>query len=268
MDVIQQRYQNGRFYRKESELRHRILKATLLSDLEELKIALEALEERSFVEDVRLFGNPTPLYHFTRYNQMVWDTAYWGREGAEQCPEVVRWMEWRTAEVSAFWRDYLGVDELPEPDYRKYASEDFRAAYDWEDEEDILNAPKAFFIAQGAREIDLDLYVASARFDYDRVEELLQQGADPQAELCYDEEDEEGFAPSDWAYNKIGSEEGWLSDNLWGIFEESHAGKKVEVDWIDFEQLLGLAAYIKMLKLFDRYRPLWNKAPKEPASYD
>ena len=59
--------------------------------------------------------------------------------------------------------------------------------------------------------------------------------------------------------SKIASEEGSLSDNLWGIFENSLAGRKVEVYRIDFEQLLGLAAYIKLRKLFDPHRPLWDK---------
>lgn len=59
--------------------------------------------------------------------------------------------------------------------------------------------------------------------------------------------------------SKIASEEGSLSDNLWGIFENSLAGRKVEVDRIDFEQLLGLAAYIKLRKLVDPHRPLWDK---------
>ena len=59
--------------------------------------------------------------------------------------------------------------------------------------------------------------------------------------------------------SKIASEEGSLSDNLWGIFENSLAGRKVEVDRIDFEQRLGLAAYIKLRKLFDPHCPLWDK---------
>ena len=259
MGTNQQTCQGCEFYR--TKLLFDAIRATLLSDLEALKSALDKLEDRSTIEDIRLFCKPTPLYHLSLYNQMVWDPAFWGWEGREgEGGDMIRWMKQRTAEVLAFWKEYLGVEEFDEPNYQHYAGVNYLAADNDESDEDILEGKRENFIAQGCREIDIDLYLATNRFEYDKVERLLQQGANPDAELHCEPEDEDGYYHFDWASHCIGSEECWLSDNLFPIFDDLYVGKDIEIDYFRHcEELLGLAAYIKMDKLFEKYRHIWDK---------
>lgn len=254
MDTTQQTCQGCEFYR--TKLLYNAIRATLLSDLEALKSVLDELEDKSLIEDIRLFSKPTPLYHLTLYSQMVWDPVFWGYEGRE-AGGMIKWMKGRTAEVLEFWKGYLGVEEFDEPNYQQYAGMDYLAADNDESDEDILEGKREDFIAQGCREIDIDLYLATNRFEYNKAEALLQQGANPYVELC--SEPESDF-PGDWAYHQIGSEEGWLSDNLFPLFEDLYAEKDVEIDYFwSCEELLGLAAYVKMDKLFEKYRHIWDK---------
>ena len=245
------------FYR--TKLLYNAIKATLLSDLQELKSALDKLEDKSIIEDIRLFSKPTPLYHLTLYSQMVWDPVFWGWEGRNG-GDMIKWMKQRTAEVLEFWKGYLGVEELDEPDYKQYAGMDYLAADDDESDEDILDGKREDFIAQGCRDIDIDLYLATNRFEYEKAEILLQQGANPDAELHCEPEDEDGYYYFDWAGNRVGDEVCLLSDNLFPVFEAHYAGKDIEIDYFRHcEELLGLASYVKMDKLFEKYRHIWDK---------
>lgn len=257
MDTTQQTCQGCEFYR--TKLLYNAIRATLLSDLEKLKSALDKLDDKSLIEDIRLFSKPTPLYHLSLYNQLIWDAKFWGwddREGGD----MIKWMKQRTVEVLEFWKGYLGVEELDEPNYKQYAGMDYLAADNDESDEYILEGKREDFIAQGCREIDIDLYLATNRFEYDKVETLLQQGANPDAELHCEPEDEVGNYHFDWALHRIGSEEMWLSDNLFPVFEDLYAGKDIEMDYFRHcEELLGLAAYVKMDKLFEKYRYIWDK---------
>ena len=254
-DTLQQKCQGCEFYR--TKLLHNAIMATMMSDLDALKSALNELEDKSIIEDTRLFSKPTPLYHLSLYNKMVWDPAFWGWEGRDG-GDMIKWMKQRTAEVLEFWRKYLGVDEFVEPNYQEYAGSEY-LAYDHESDEEILDAKREDFIAQGCREIDIDLYLATHRFEYDRVEYLLQQGANPEAELHCEPEDEEGWYPVDWPDHCIHSEEEWLTEILFPIYEDSFANKDVAIELKHCDLLLGLAAYVKMDKLFEKYRHIWNK---------
>lgn len=235
-----------------------LLTSCLLSDLAGIKAGLKELPEDCVHQNTNLFSASTPLYYITLYNKMAWEPSCWGGSKGNGS-ELLTWMKRRTTEVEEFWKEYMRVEKLPEPNYQQYAGDDFRASLDFEDETYILDGSRESYIAQGCRNVDLDLYIATTRFEYDKVEELLQQGANPNAELYCIEVDEDGFAPSISADDYISSEICWYSDNLLPILEDTYAGKEPEIDWTHFDQLLGLAAYIKMGKLFEKYRYIWDK---------
>ena len=255
MDTTLQRCQGCEFYR--TKLLHNAIMATMMSDLEALKSALDELEDKSIIEDVRLFSKPTPLYHLTQYNKMVWEPKFWGWEGHEG-GDMIKWMQHRTSEVIEFWKEWLGVEELSEPNYQAYAGAEY-LAYNDDSDEDILEGKRVDFVTQGCRDIDIDLYLATHRFEYDRVESLLQQGANPEAEMHCEPEDDEGWYPVDWAYHCIHSEEEWLSDVLFPLYEDAFANKSPEIELKHCDILLGLAAYVKMDKLIESYRDVWDK---------
>ena len=184
---------------------------------------------------------------------MVFDTEYW-TDIDDDKQEAVAWMEERTKCVIDFWREFYGVDELPQPKYEDYTIDDFFCAMLEDDDEDILDAPKEAFIQHGCREIDVDLYLATDRFQFNKAESLLKQGANPCAELHYSGNPDHG----DWAYHRIGAEVVFLALELLPLYKEAFDGQTPTLHGEEYRDLLGLAEHVKMEKLFEKYCHIWD----------
>ena len=232
---------------------NQLLEACLFSDLEGIKDGLKEVSDRSVLEDVNLYSIPTPLYHLTLLNQMVFDTEYW-TDIDEDKQAAVAWMEERTKRVIDFWLEFYGVDELPQPKYEDYTIDDFFCAMLEDDDEEILDAPKEAFIQHGCREIDVDLYLATDRFQFNKAEALLKQGANPCAELHYSGNPDHG----DWAYHRIGAEVVFLALELLPLYKEAFDGQTPTLHGDEYRDLLGLAEHVKMEKLFEKYCHIWD----------
>lgn len=237
---------------------NQLLEACLFSDLDGIKEGLKEISDRSALDDVNLYSIPTPLYHLTLLNQMIFDTEYW-TDLVDDKQEVVVWMEERTRSVIDFWKEYYGVEELPQPKYEDYTIDDFFCAWLEDDDEDILDAPKDVLIQRGCREIDLDLYLATDRFQFNKAEALLRQGANPLALLIRCEDSECGAQ----AYDRIDTEISFLALELFPVYREVLVGKSPEINGNEYRDLLGLAEHVKMEKLFEKYRHLWDKKEGE-----
>ena len=153
-----------------------------------------------------------------------------------------------------FWKEYYGVDRFPRIEYRTYSDDNFFCAWDDETDEDLLFHPKVEFLALGKREIDLDLYCAVERFQFDRVEELLKQGANPGAEI-YDGLNE-GDVPFDsWsAIDRIDGEVCFLCCETMD-FVRQLLGKQAHwfIGEMLFQNLMSLAAHSEMSELLKKY---------------
>ena len=233
---------------------NQLLEACLFSDLEGIKDGLKEISDRSALDDVNLYSMPTPLYHLTLLSQMVFDTEYW-TDIDEDKQEAVAWMEERTKRVIDFWLEYYGVEEIPPVQYEKYTEDDFFRAWLEDDDEDILDAPKDVLIQRGCREIDLDLYLATDRFQFNKAETLLMQGANPSAPLLRCEDSEYG----EQACGRIDIEISFLALELFPVYREVLVGESPELNGNEYRDLLGLAEHVKMSKLFEKYRHIWNK---------
>ncbi len=256
MDTTQQICENCKALRAENKIRSRLMEAVLFSNLEGLKAGLEQLQDLSFVENIDFFMHPTALYHLTLFNKEVWDPYYWiDLSYGDQ--NIVKWMARRTEQVIDFWREYLGVEELPKPEYEKYLGE-FFSAWPEDSDEDILDAPRSAFLAKGCREIDIDLYLSTERFEFDKVESLLRQGADPCARLSYDGNDEL-YDNEVWAYHFTGLEIGHLIMEMMELLREVYQGNEMDFDDRYYDYLLGLAEHTRMEKLFDKYVYIWGQ---------
>lgn len=114
---------------------------------------------------------------------------------------------------------------------------------------------KASLLRQARKkEIDLDLYCAVERFQFDKVEELLKQGANPRAEI-YDGLND-GDVPFDsWsAIDRIDGEVGFLCCETMDfvrqlLSKQSHwfIGEML------FQNLMSLAAHSEMSELLKKY---------------
>lgn len=101
-------------------------------------------------------------------------------------------------------------------------------------------------IANGYREIDLDLYVAVNKFDFEEAERLLKLGADPDCEFI--EEDEIS------CLSRIGTECNYLSTQLQEIYIERKQRKLNADNDIDLIDLVGWAAHESMYSLLSKYK--------------
>lgn len=79
-------------------------------------------------------------------------------------------------------------------DYAKtFASESINYSY-----EDIFFAPLETLIKNGATQLDLDLYRASASLEFEETERLLKLGANPDKDILIRESDDDEF-PETWS---------------------------------------------------------------------
>ena len=81
------------------------------------------------------------------------------------------------------------------------------------------------------------------------------QGANPSAPLLRCEDSEYG----EQACGRIDIEISFLALELFPVYREVLVGERPELRDNDYRDLLGLAEHVKMSKLFEKYRCIWNK---------
>jgi hypothetical protein len=151
-----------------------LLKAVASNDVDEVRTLIIQDECKAIIDDIALFSHPFPLHYITLCYEAIWrDADDWkDKEWANAAKNS-------TNAMLEFWKEYYGVDSFPRIEYRTYSEDDFYCAWDDETDEDLLFHPKSEFIAIGKRGIAPDLYCAVERFQFDKVEGLLRQGANP-----------------------------------------------------------------------------------------
>lgn len=226
-----------------------LLKAVASNDVDAVRTLIVQDECKAIVDDIALFSRPFPLHYVTLCYEAIWrDADDWKDK------------DWANAAKNStnimleFWKEYYGVDRFPRIEYRTYSDDNFYCAWDDETDEDLLFHPKGEFLALGKREIDLDLYCVVERFQFDRVEELLKQGANPGAEI-YDGLNE-GDVPFDsWsAIDRIDGEVCFLCCETMD-FVRQLLGKQAHwfIGEMLFQNLMSLAAHSEMSELLKKY---------------
>lgn len=117
------------------------------------------------------FDIPIPVYYISK----CWEICL-NHDFSESFNPIVQKNYENAKKILALFKEKLGVQEVEIP-FSKISS----ACWALEDdsEEDILEGKKADFISKGIREIDLDLYTAVQKMDFQKAEELLKNGANP-----------------------------------------------------------------------------------------
>ena len=226
-----------------------LLKAVVSNDVDEVRRLIAQDECRAVVADIAMLSRPFPLHYVTLCCEVIWREVDEWRD-----KEMAGALKRATDKMMEFWKEYYQVDSFPRIDYRTYC-DDFFCAFDEDTDEDILFKPKSKFIAFGKREIDVDLYCAVERFQFDRVEELLKQGANPKAEIYRGLNDNDVNFDSWSAMDNIGCEEGFLCSEVVDFLHRLYI-KQAE-DWVVdrslFHHILGLAAHSDMYRLLQKY---------------
>lgn len=211
-------------------------------DVETFKLMLQTetfdeylLTDIKFSEDI-----PCPIYWITQCWEIILEHP---EEWIAECRETVAKNKRRNLEIKKIFDEHFGVEFKPIdfyntdfPFFREYRDATFEDVFWYEGNRDDL-------IAKGYRAIDLDLFVAVNKFDYNEVERLLKLGADPTAELPEESS----------CFERIGAECSFLTVGL----QEIAAGKEQrytlgEDNW-NLINLVGLAAHENMYSLLSKY---------------
>lgn len=232
-----------------SEHTFALLKAVTSNDVEDVRALIERVECKAIIDDIALFSHPFPLHYITLCYEAIWrDADDWEDK------------EWANATKNStnamleFWKEYYGVDSFPRIEYRTYSEDDFYCAKDDETDEDLLFHSKSELVAFGNREIDLDLYCAVERFQFDKVEELLRQGANPRAEI-YDGLNNHDVPFDSWsAIDRIDGEVCFLCCETMDFMRQL-LSKKAHwfIGEMLFHNILSLAAHSEMYELLRKY---------------
>lgn len=99
----------------------------------------------------------------------------------------------------------------------------------------------------GATELDIDLYCACCKFQFDEVERLLKLGANPNAKICAEGEEW-------WCLDRIGTEASCVGLNINDILIKKRTVNMEIGEYKLIADLISLAANEKMYRLLDKYR--------------
>ena len=157
---------------------------------------------RELLDDIGISEAPFPLYYIT----LCYKRVMWGDFIDEVMPVVLEHRK-RIDDLLAFWEERFGVDIHQTIDYKKYW-ELFFCADENESLKDVLLCDPQKYLDNGCRMIDLELFEAVEKFQFERVKDLLEKGADPDANLIFDGNDKDDYLN---CLERIGNEIFYLS---------------------------------------------------------
>lgn len=161
----------------------------------------------------------------------------------DSCQDAVRDFVKRNDAVMEIFAREFGV-EYTTIDFQKYHECYYSEEPDWSDE-DIISDAEAEVLKKkfGTRPVDVQLFCAVVRFDFPRVKELLEQGANPYATV-YDD-------GSGDAFSRIGDECSYLCTCClsWAWDTEKYE----PLEHHELEDLIGWAAHETMYAWMKKY---------------
>ena len=209
---------------------------------------VELISKKEFnpglLDDIGLFDKPFPLYYITKCHQIIMA----GNFIEKIMPFILNQRE-KIEKIMDLWRNRFQIDTNKDIEFKNY-EDAFYCDADDATFYDVFLDPKERFIENGCREIDLELFEAVNKFNYDEVRRLLKEGANPDANLL----------PKDAKYpddpcnclDRIGGECSYLfSCEVFPILGEKHGLWYLNYSLTskDIGVLIGLAAHEKMYEL-------------------
>ena len=179
---------------------------------------------------------PYPLHFVT----ICWDIIFsYLEEWKEKYKPTLRKRKEENDKFKTFFEKECGLDmsNIPFSDYWDC----FFCAEPDEDVEECLGETVEYLHGLGLRDCDIELAMQVEKFNFDEVEKLLKQGADPLKNRSDDDET---------CVSRIYHEVLFI----YSIFEDAVTGKQKFKDVeTDLDYLLGLAAHEKMDHLLDEF---------------
>lgn len=215
------------------------------------KLIDEGTFPKSLIDDTGILNIPFPIWRIPQ----CWEIAM-GTDPAIYRDEiqgnVADFME-RNATVKALFAEVFSVEYSP-VDFQLYHDYFFSHDPDESDEDIVLEDNWSEIYKFGTRDLDIQLYCAVARFDFPRVKELLEKGADPYAPASSD--------VSDSSYMRIDVECSFLCTcQLSWAWNPS---RRYPLDARTLGDLIGWAAHETMFDLITRNTTVEKHEPYKP----
>ncbi len=228
-----------------------LIKATYHNNYELVSKLIECDEfDENIIHDIGLFKVPCPLYYIT----MCYKRTMWGDFRADIIP-FVKEQRKNIDKLLQLWGERFGVDVDTIIDYKKYEKY-FHCYSDDESDEYVLMDPREKYTENGCREIDLDLFMAVVKFQFSKVKELLEIGANPNARLLTIDDKELDYEDYLNCLERIGDECDYICiDKILPILEEAHGAWYINwpINDEDIGHLIGWAAHEDMYQLLEQY---------------
>ncbi|MBQ5925730.1 MAG: hypothetical protein IIX03_03370, partial [Paludibacteraceae bacterium] len=159
--------------------------------------------------------------------------------------------------LTIFWKNKFDIDiEQITIDYHQFKA----YFYSREDDEQYLKDFVEYAHIQACR-IDYDLFEEAVKFRFDKVIDLLEQGADPGFEFYTQSDIRDAGTKNEWidkisAFERISGENGYLCTcRVMPIYEAYYLKHhKVHINDVqDIGELIGMVAHNEMERLFNSY---------------
>jgi len=218
-------------------------------DVDAFKTLLDKVPfDKSLLSDIKFSdGDPCPIYWITQCWEIIFCHP---EEWSVDNRYIINENKLRNLEIKRLFEEKLKVVFKPIDFYntnfwffRNYREDTF---------DDVFDCKKEDMIAKGYREIDLDLYVAVNKFDYDEAKRLLELGADPECEI----DEDEGTT----CLRRIGTECGFLSTELQEVYIDREKRNPIANNAVDLVDLIGWAAHENMYSLLSKYKEKFTES--------
>lgn len=227
-----------------------LIKATYHNKYELVSKLIKCDEfDENIIQDIGLLDIPCPLYYIT----ICCKRTMRGEFRADTMPFVKK-QRIRIDKLLQLWRERIGVDVDAKIDYKKYEKY-FHCYSDDESDEYVLMDPREKYTENGCREIDIDLFIAVVKFQFSKVKELLEIGANPNARLFTIDDKELFYEDYLNCLDRIEEECAYICvDKTFLILKETHGTWYINwpISDEDIGHLIGWAAHKDMYKLLEQ----------------
>lgn len=150
----------------------KLLIAVVLNDYETVKGILQSGDfDKNLFVDVGGFEVPVPVTYFNKCWRIILDFPFQ--------EEIYRKHFENALKISELFKQYGIAD--PEIPFSKISYSGW--AFEDESDDELLEVPRKERVARGEKEIDLDLYIAVCKMNFEKAEELMNKGANPWFEI-------------------------------------------------------------------------------------
>ena len=228
-----------------------LIKATFHNNYELVCELLEWDEfDESIIRDIGLLNVSFPLYYIT----MCYKRTMWGEFRADIMPFIEK-QRINIDKLLQLWKERFGADVDEIIDYKKY-EDYFYCLSDDETDRDVLLDPREKYTENGCRDIDIELFIAVDKFQFSKVKELLERGANPDANLVPIDDKDKDFQDPWNCLDRIGAECSYLCTcQIFSHINKPHGAWYINYALTEREigDLIGWAAHEDMYKLLEQY---------------